>query len=191
MAGIARQRHMGRVPLAPSFLLLIFLFSALRPSEVRIFRFLDVFHSFSFVEYLVFESDGPLFPSVESRKPPHRPTAAQTAFHWGRVSSGNLKIGHRGNTGFTQGSRVLSASPFTPDPGDRAARNARDAKTTGPIPASLAALASLARRTAPPPAAVRYCGSCGRSHPTPEAVLSSSSSAASTFLVPLPCWRRF
>ena len=83
------------------------------------------------------------FSSVESRKSPHRPTAAQMACLWGWVSRENLKVGNRGNTGFTQGSKVLSTLPFTPDPGDRVARNARDAKTTGPIPASLAALASL------------------------------------------------
>ena len=57
------------------------------------------------------------FLSVESRKPPHRPTVAQTAFRWDWASRRNLKIGHRGNRGFTQGSWVLSASPFAPDSG--------------------------------------------------------------------------
>ena len=59
-----------------------------------------------------------------------------------------------------------------------AARNARDAKSRERFPASLASLASLARYTAPPPAAAHCCGSCEKSVPAPVAVLWSSSSAA-------------
>ena len=96
----------ARCPWHPAFLLLIFLLSAVCLSEVRIFQFHMSFHRFGFVWYSGFLSVSPYFFPVESRKPPHRPTAAQTGSLWARASSGNLKIGHRGNTGFTQGSRI-------------------------------------------------------------------------------------
>ena len=49
MAGIARQSHMGKVPLAPSFLLLIFPLSALCSSKVRGFHSPCRFRRFGFV----------------------------------------------------------------------------------------------------------------------------------------------
>ena len=58
-----------------------------------------------------------------------------------------------------------------------AARNARDAKIRGRFSASLAALPSLARHTAPLQAAVHCSGSYGSSVPTPGVSLSSGSSA--------------
>jgi len=61
MAGVARQSHMGRVPLAPPFLLLLYLPSALRPSQVRFFHFLDTFHIFRFAKCLGFRLAHPLF----------------------------------------------------------------------------------------------------------------------------------
>lgn len=92
--------------------------------------------------------------------------------------------------------KVHKARATASTPGDRAflhlgsaARNARDAKTRGRFPASLAALASLARCTVPPPTAVRCCGSCGRLVPVPAIALWSSSSAASAAWV-LWCFLR-
>ena len=51
MAGVARQSHMGKVPLAPSFLLLIFPLSALCSSKVRGFHSPCRFRRFGFVWY--------------------------------------------------------------------------------------------------------------------------------------------
>ena len=74
MAGVARQSHMGTVPLAPSFLLLIFLLSALSPSRVRFFHFSDSLHSFRFMEYLRFRLACPSFRLcrfLQTVTPPH------------------------------------------------------------------------------------------------------------------------
>ena len=63
MAGVARQSHMGKVPLAPPFLLLLYLPSALRSSKVRIFHSPMHFRRFGFVWYSGFQLASPRFRS--------------------------------------------------------------------------------------------------------------------------------
>ena len=74
MAGVARQSHMGKVPLAPPFLLLLYLPSALRSSKVRVFHSSRRFHRFGFVWYLGFHSVSTRFcfcRITQTATPPH------------------------------------------------------------------------------------------------------------------------
>ena len=74
MAGGARQSQRGRVPLAPPFLLLLYLPSALRSSKVRFFHSPKRFRRFGFVWYSGFQSASTQFSLcriTQIATPPH------------------------------------------------------------------------------------------------------------------------
>ena len=160
MAGVARQSHMGKVPMAPSLSPAYFSPTSLALFKSSVFPFSRYFLYLQICEMFGLQIGASVISSLSNSANPHTAPQRPKPLSSGAGSPAEIsKSDTEATGGFTQGSTLLSASPFTPDPGNRVARNARDANTAGPIPASLASLASRVRCTAPPPAAVRCCGS--------------------------------